>query len=470
MKDQKDTQKTYVERLGSYYSQVTLAQIPEATVTQARRLLYDFLIVLLTGKKHTVLTPLCRRYLEVKALPEECHALGTEVKTSVDYAAMAMGIVSHGVELDDGQRHSASHPGVAIIPCALAVAEKLDAALPELIKSIIVGYDCMLRLAYSINPSHLSRGFHSTGTCGPLGAAAAAASLYQLNAEETINAIGISALQSAGIQEMLHCSASSIKPLQPGKAAMAGVLSAEFAKMGGVTPLLVFEGDYGWLKAYTDEYRKDTIIGRFGERWGSDYCYIKLYPSCRFAHAPIDISIQLYKEGFRLNNIRDIELHLCDFGIEEIGRIRRPAYFEEALYSATYSVAVALKYGFVRIEELKACLSDEEVLDFSENIQVISDAEMNKNFPDETGARIVITDVNGNRVTRYLRVAKADFDTPLEDAEYTEKAETILNGSVPSKEIQALWDLVVKQDISTVTTREIVELVSRMEHHIPNLG
>ena len=52
-----------------------------------------------------------------------------------------------------------------------------------------------------------------------------------LDSAETAYAISMGGLQSAGLQEMLH-GHPGVKPLQPGKAAAAGVLSAGLAKRG----------------------------------------------------------------------------------------------------------------------------------------------------------------------------------------------------------------------------------------------
>lgn len=454
--------RTYVEILGGYYSQVKEEQLSEETIRKARITLFDFLTVLLVGRKYTVLSPLCRTYLNSKKTGEECVALGLNIKTSQELAALAMGIVSHGVELDDGQRSSSAHPAVAILPCIMAVAQKNNNTLDEIVKSIVLAYDCMLRVACAINPSHVSRGFHPTSTCGPIGAAMAAASLNHLGGKETVNAIGIGALQGAGIQEMLHCDASSIKPLQPGKAAMAGVIAAEFAALGAKTPLLVFEGELGWLNAMADEYDETVLIGGLGESWYSDYCYTKLYPSCRYIHAPIDIALQFRSQEIDWRQIERMELYMSKYAIAEVGLIKRPVCFEEALYSAAYSIALALVYGKVRIEEIYSGMRSDEILALSEKVQVIEDEEQNQRHPKESGARIVLVTRDGGRYDQFLPVAKADYDTPITDEEYIGKARSTLEGDVAEKEIQVLWDLVVESDRKAAACADIVRQMVKM--------
>ncbi len=445
----------YLEKFGSYYANLAIDNISPKALHKARLALFDFLTVLLVGKKHTVLAPIFKTYLEEKKFTEESTALGYNIKTSVENAALAMGIVSHGVELDDGQLYSATHPGVAIMPSALAVSEHLNSSLGDLLKSIVIGYDCMLRFAHAINPSHLRRGFHSTSTCGCLGTAATCASLYNLNEEQTTYAIGIGALQSAGIQEMLHNNAS-IKPLQPGKAAYAGVLAAEMAKLGAKCPLTVFEGQYGWLNAMTDEFDESVLMNRLGRHWEIEYTYTKLYPSCRYAHAPIDIAIQLFKEGYNIKNVKNLKLYLSDYAIAEVGTFKVPKQFEDAMYSVAYSIAIALKYGYVRIEELKSCLDNEEVLQFTDKIDIISDPAMTEIFPNEAGAKLTFDTADGNFIERSIALAKADYNNPLTEQEYFEKALTILRGDISDDQIKELWHIVVESPHDKSTCNDII--------------
>jgi len=98
-------------------------------------------------------------------------------KMPAQNAALGMGVMAHAIELDDGHRWGTSHPAVAIMPAVLAMAEREKSSYAEILLAIVIGYDMMLRTARAINPAHLKKGFHSTGTCGSLGAAAACAKL-----------------------------------------------------------------------------------------------------------------------------------------------------------------------------------------------------------------------------------------------------------------------------------------------------
>jgi len=119
--------------------------------------------------------------------------------------------------MDDSHRYANGHPSVVIIPAALAMAEK-NITGKKLIEAITVGYETFLRIASGINPSHLMRGFHITGTVGPFGAAAACSKILSLSQEKIKNALSIAGLQGAGLLEVTT-SGQMMKPLHLGKAA-----------------------------------------------------------------------------------------------------------------------------------------------------------------------------------------------------------------------------------------------------------
>ena len=82
-----------------------------------------------------------------------------------------------------------------------------------------VGVEVESKIAEAISPRHYNDGFHSTGTCGSFGSAAACARLRGLNAVKTAYALGVAAAEAGGLQRNLG---SMTKPFQAGHAAENG--------------------------------------------------------------------------------------------------------------------------------------------------------------------------------------------------------------------------------------------------------
>jgi len=176
MSKPRDEKDTLLCKLARYYASLSYDEVPAEVIEKAKRSLVDFLSELAAGFYVGELAEAVNPYLVELGGKPESTLLCVGRKMPAQNAALGMGVMAHAIELDDGHRWGTSHPAVAIMPAVLAMAEREKSSYGEILLAIVIGYDMMLRTARAINPAHLKKGFHSTGTCGSLGAAAACAS------------------------------------------------------------------------------------------------------------------------------------------------------------------------------------------------------------------------------------------------------------------------------------------------------
>lgn len=456
-----DLKRTLLMKLANFYAPLNSSDIPPGVMEKGRRVLTDFLCETAAGYKEGEFAAICNRYLLQQGGSPEATVLCTGRKIPAANAAMAMGVMAHSIELDDGHRWGTSHPAVAVIPAVLALGEKLGCSFDEILKAIVIAYDVMLRAARAINPSHLKRGFHSTGTCGPLGAAAGCASLLKLDAERFAYAVSMGGLQSAGLQEMLHDN-PGVKTLQPGKAASAGVLSAELAELGARAPRTLFEGIHGWLKAMcAGEYSEEALVGELGVRWEILRTYTKLYPTCRHSHAAIDLALEARaKLGCLDTDVRSILVRTYDLGIAEVGQIFVPETFEEAMFSLPFSVALALRKGNVTLQDYtRENIRDEALRQAARGVTIESDAAMNAVYPEERGAWLRVLLKDGRSFEKGIPVAKGEPENPVGDADLKKKLVGMLGPYYPGDFVLGLWEICV--DAPAPTYGQILEHFGR---------
>ena len=166
---------------------------------------------------------------------------------SAPAAAFANGVASHILELDDIHKGSTVHAAAAIIPAALAVAEREHADGRAFLAAVTIGYEAAFRIGEAVNPSSLLF-LPSDRYVATFGAAAAAGSLLKLTADQMVNALGTAGTQAAGLWEFNADGAMS-KHLHPGKAAMNGVLAADLARVGFTGATRILEGTRGFFEA-----------------------------------------------------------------------------------------------------------------------------------------------------------------------------------------------------------------------------
>jgi len=451
--------KTFASLLGGFYASVNFGSLPEAVVLKARRVLVDFLAVLAVGIKLGPISPILSRYFEKIGGIEEATALGINKKFPAINTSFCMGAIGHSVELDDGHRFGTCHPAVAVIPAALTVGERNQKSFKEIITAIVKGYDIMLRVTRSINPSHLNRGFHTTGTTGVFGSAIACAHLLGMNSLDTTYCLSLAGLQSCGLQEMLH-DHPSIKPIQAGRAANAGVMAGDLVMLGAKSPRTLFEGKHGWLKAMCDQYSEEALIGELGQRWEILYTYTKLYPTCRHCHPAIDLAIAMRGQlNGDLSEIGAINVKTYSVALSEVAEKVVPSNFEEALFSMPFSLAIALREGDVGLHHFsQANLRDESLIKLAKKVHISLDKEMDSNYPLHRGAILQIILNDGKSFEKQTQLPKGEPELPLTDDELFGKVNRITSPFYQDVFSKRLWQIVVDSNIDQVQYAEIIEL------------
>jgi 2-methylcitrate dehydratase PrpD len=248
---------TIASILGEFASNITFEYLPKEVVKRAKACIIDTLGVIIGG----IDTEQSRKVVslvEEMGGKQEATVFGGKRKAPAINAALANGTTAHALDLDDGHAMAQLHPGSCVIPAALAMSEREDSSGRDLITAVIVGYEVMIRIGMAINPGHRDRGFHSTGTCGVFGAAAACGKILGLDAEEMVSALGLAGTQSSGLLESDH-RGTMAKALHAGRAAQNGAYSAMLAKMGFTGPDTILEGREGFFRAYGERCRMEEI-------------------------------------------------------------------------------------------------------------------------------------------------------------------------------------------------------------------
>ncbi|MEX2031419.1 MAG: MmgE/PrpD family protein, partial [Dehalococcoidia bacterium] len=205
------------------------ARVSDETRHVVRRYVLDWLGSALAGGGMEPPTIL-RGVVEELGGAARATVLATGDRTSAPLAALANAAASHVLEMDDLDRGSISHPAAPVIAAALALGESEATSGEDFLDAVAVGYEVCIRMGEALGTSHYDY-WHTTGTAGTLGAAAAAARLLHLDEDATVSALGSAGTTAAGLWEFLADGAMS-KQLHPAKAAHDGILAALLARRG----------------------------------------------------------------------------------------------------------------------------------------------------------------------------------------------------------------------------------------------
>jgi 2-methylcitrate dehydratase PrpD len=185
-------------------------------------------------------------------------------------AAFLNATYAGSIDADDTHVGSMLHPGSIVFSAALALADEVGAGGRDFIAAVAAGYEAMIRIGLSIQPTHFGRGFQSTATCGGFGAAVAAARLA-FNGEQAADhkiasSIGLVASFSGGLTQF-YKSGSTVKRIHAARAAENGVAAALLAHHGFTGPEDIIEGENGFARAYADAADLRIVTEDLGSKY-----------------------------------------------------------------------------------------------------------------------------------------------------------------------------------------------------------
>ena len=163
------TRTAAAARLAEFCAGLRWDELERDVQSRTLELLLDLIGVGLAGSRQPSSPPAAQVALSLGG-EGKATIFGSGRQTSAVWAALANGTAAHAVELDDVTTESSLHPGVAVIPPALALAEELGASPAALLEAIVAGYEVTMRVGNALNPaSAYARGFHPTGVAGVFG-------------------------------------------------------------------------------------------------------------------------------------------------------------------------------------------------------------------------------------------------------------------------------------------------------------
>jgi 2-methylcitrate dehydratase PrpD len=305
----------------------------------------------------------------------EASVVGSAFQTSAMGAAMANGMMAHADETDDSHAPSLTHPGCAIVPAALAAAERTQASGSRLLRAVVLGYDVGTRIASSLGGGlfldHYHHSSHAYG--GVFGACAAASALLGLDARRTEHALAYAVQFASGIPSWLRDEDHIEKAfLFGGMPAQHGVQAALMAAAGFTGSSEPIEGAPGLLVAFPDKADASKALEELGTRFEICRTTIKKWSAASPIQSALDSIVALRNE--------------TPFGAKDVGRIdivlpprRAVAVDNRAMPAVNIQQQLALllidgALTFASGHDVSR-MSDPEIVALRERIRVVADPQ-----------------------------------------------------------------------------------------------
>ncbi len=443
----------FLDRLAHFSMMTPYEALPPQTVHQAKRAVLDLVGCALGGIRVGYNRSVHQYVHGLQGTPE-AWVWGSGVRVPAPHAALVNGTKAHHLELDDGHLEAASHPGVSVIPAAIAVGETVGASGRDLIRAVVLGYEVCIRAGLAVAQGIREHGVHGPGMMGALGAATAASLLMGLPEREMAAAMTTagSLLPVSPYESFVE--GTLTKDLYAGWAGFVGIVAAELARHGMNGPHRFLEGRYSVGRLLLHEGTSDTarLLSDLGQPFLIDQIYFKPFAASRAVHPTVTAVLELMEtHGFTAADVETVDVETYPFAAD-LSAHSTLATPISARLNIPYSVAVAIRTGKLGPEAfLPEALADRETLALAERITVSPAARYGSG---PTGARSSVVQIrlrDGRVLTREVAHARWDRYRGPSDAELEAKFDSLAEGVMSAHRaprVKAmLWQLDAQESI-----------------------
>ncbi len=428
------------ERLAQFSHGLSYDDIPPEVIEKTKRLILDTIGVCIGSTR----IDFGRAALQLAAgwggAPEST-LIGRRTRVPAQSAAFCNGVLGHGQDYDDTHTESVVHPSAALVPVALAVAERAGSSGRETVAALVGGMEATIRIALpALNRFHL-RGFHTTSIAATFGAALIAARLERMGLERTVEAVGISGSFTSGLLECIPAAAGA-KRLHAGWGALCGIVAAQLAVGGYTGPSTVFEGKLGVYNSFLRGEALDlsVIFNGLGRDWEILNVRPKLYPCCHYLQSFLDAAAALRREHrLRAEDIANISCRVAPGAVnivcEPWEKKMNPITGYDARFSLPFAVALMLTKGRAGVAEFaEENFADPRIRQLMSKVGY--EAEPRYQVKDMPGW-IEVTLKNGARHVQEIPEVRGNARNPVALEELLEKfhANTAFSGRAASSRI-----------------------------------
>jgi 2-methylcitrate dehydratase PrpD len=351
-------------------------------------------------------------------------------------AALANGMLAHADETDDSHAASHTHPGCAVIPAALAIAERHQASGEAFLRAVVLGYDVAARLTYALGPDAFAAAARSTHSfAGIFGAGAAAAALLELSAAQVRHVLSYCAQQASGVA----CNVRDADHIEKafdfgGMPAHGGVVAATMVAHGFTGVDDVFAGERNFFEAVAPEPDPSRLIEGLGERFEIMATNIKKWSVGSPAQSALDALTWLMEnENFAADDITTISIHLPARSARTVDNAPMPDV------NVQHLVALLLVDGRLTFHSVhdRARMDDPAVLAVRKKTQLVPSQELTEARPPRQ-AIVELALRDGRLLSRRTIAVRGTADNPMTGAEVEAKALDLMGDVLGPRRTRAL--------------------------------
>jgi 2-methylcitrate dehydratase PrpD len=324
----------YLKTFAAFAATTELDQVSPAARERGRWIIADCIPVIAAGMQEREMKALVAKHL-AQAGAGNAWVVGAGKRAAALDAALLNGTAGTWLELDEGNLFAKGHPGIQVVPAAIALAQELGVSGADLLLAVTLGYELSSRISRAAN---VKLSIHPHGTYGVIGAALAAGKLKRFTAAQMLELINVASTMGMATSRQTLLDGATVRNIFTGHSGYMGLMAARLVECGFTGEIDSVSAIYG--KVLSDTFEPARAVAALGTEWLIAQSYFKLHPTGRYAHSAIDA-------------LEDLLAHVPGGRIDvaQIDRIEVRAYMLAALlaeknivssFGARFSVPFAL--------------------------------------------------------------------------------------------------------------------------------
>jgi 2-methylcitrate dehydratase PrpD len=408
----------YLTTLAEFACATKLDDLSERARSRARWVIADSIPVIAAGMQQPEMQTLVAKHL-AQAAPGNAWVIGAGKRAATLDAALLNGTAGTWLELDEGNLFAKGHPGIQVVPAAVALAQETGASGAELLLAVALGYELSSRISRA---AQVKLSVHPHGTYGVIGAAIAAGRLKGFNAAQMRELINVAATMGMATSRQTLLDGATVRNIFTGHSGYMGLTAARLVECGFTGGTDGVSAIYGTV--LSDAFDTNKVVAGIGTEWLIAGGYFKLHPTGRYVHSAIDALEDLLAKvpGGRLEAAQIARIEVRAYALAAMLAGKNITSSFGARFSVPFALASILCHGRSGLKSFDdAAVANREVQALAQRVDLREDKSFTARYPNEQPVTVRIVMRDGAAHAGHCVVTKGEPANPHQPAELTAK-------------------------------------------------
>lgn len=399
----------YLDAISRFASATGFDAVPADVRGRCKVIFADLLAVIAAGMQEPEMKSLVAAHVPGVAAGRSA-VLGSGRRCNPLDAALLNATAGVWLELDEGNFNTNGHPGIHVIPAALAHAQENRLSGRDFLTAAALGYEICGRIGGAYDMKTIVQ---PHGTYGVIGAAVAVGKLCGFDQAQMRTAINIAASTPMGGNRQTMRDGATVRNYYAGHGNFTGQMAVRLVKAGFTGPVDAPSVTFGQLLA--DNFQPEKVTAGLGKNWTLTQGYIKLYPSGRYVHSAIDAVLDALSQvpGQRLDPAAVERVNIRSYKMVAFLGEKNPRNLFGTRFSVPFSVATIIAHGRADLDVFGAeAFADSAVMQLAGRVNVVEVPEFTAAFHARQPVELEIVCRDGRIFRGRCEITRGEPENP----------------------------------------------------------